>query len=298
MAILTPPPSGAELLRGIESKLDQADQSAQTEPTRSDTRENALAIADNAILEAEKENALNAGIAVEYIVRNGLAEIIETDQIISQAFENIRRGYPDQPSEQLMGSDFRAPADLIVRAITAYSVQGLSPETTTIVLPWRSALAFGQSYADQGIHNFLHVSASRNHETLATEVDFQSGEIIQGGKVVIADPMLATGNTILDSIARIIDTGVNPDQIMVNALVAAPVGIKAVKDRYPQIRVIVGALDEKLNHHGYIVPGLGDFGDRYFSDFTAEQLLELSKKLNLKDQTCQKLAERFKISIN
>jgi len=66
------------------------------------------------------------------------------------------------------------------------------------------------------------------------------------------------------------------ENIILNTVMAAPSGVARAKKDYPKVKIIVGALDEKLDHRGYIVPGLGDFGDKYFSDISNAELQSLA----------------------
>ena len=74
--------------------------------------------------------------------------------------------------------------------------------------------------------------------------------------------MLATGGSAIDAISQIKKR--NPKEIKFMCIIAAPEGIKAFTDAHPDVHVYCAALDEKLNDHAYIVPGLGDAGDRIF----------------------------------
>ena len=80
--------------------------------------------------------------------------------------------------------------------------------------------------------------------------------------VIVVDPMLATGNSSAAAIHRVKEQGVTTIKL-VNIL-AAPEGVACMLENHPDVPITVGALDEKLNEHGYIVPGLGDAGDRIF----------------------------------
>ncbi len=80
--------------------------------------------------------------------------------------------------------------------------------------------------------------------------------------VIVCDPMLATGGSSIDAIAMLKDRGVK--NILLLNLVAAPEGIKAVQEAHPDVDIYVAAVDQCLNDHAYIVPGLGDAGDRIF----------------------------------
>ena len=80
--------------------------------------------------------------------------------------------------------------------------------------------------------------------------------------VIIVDPMLATGGSASDAISMVKKRGAT--HIMLMCLVAAPEGVKKVQDNHPDVDIYAAALDEYLNEHAYIVPGLGDAGDRIF----------------------------------
>lgn len=80
--------------------------------------------------------------------------------------------------------------------------------------------------------------------------------------VIIVDPMLATGVTAIDAISKIKEKGVKNIKFM--CIIAAPEGLEVVKKEHPDVQIYCAALDECLNEHAYIVPGLGDAGDRIF----------------------------------
>ncbi len=80
--------------------------------------------------------------------------------------------------------------------------------------------------------------------------------------VIVVDPMLATGGSASDAIRMLKNKGCTSIRLM--CLVAAPEGVKKVQDDHPDVDIYSAALDEKLNDHAYIVPGLGDAGDRLF----------------------------------
>ncbi len=81
-------------------------------------------------------------------------------------------------------------------------------------------------------------------------------------EVFVVDPMLATGGSSSAAITLLKNRGVKNIHFM--CIIAAPEGVKKMKEDHPEVDIFVGALDEKLNEHGYIVPGLGDAGDRIF----------------------------------
>ncbi len=80
--------------------------------------------------------------------------------------------------------------------------------------------------------------------------------------VIVVDPMLATGGSAADAITMVKARGAK--NVLLMCLVAAPEGVKKVQDAHPDVDIYCAALDEKLNDHAYIIPGLGDAGDRIF----------------------------------
>ena len=81
---------------------------------------------------------------------------------------------------------------------------------------------------------------------------------------IVVDPMLATGNTAIYAVQKLITAGVSPQKIVFMALVAAPEGVAKFASVHPTIKIYAAALDKKLDSHSYIVPGLGDAGDRLY----------------------------------
>ncbi len=80
--------------------------------------------------------------------------------------------------------------------------------------------------------------------------------------VIVLDPMLATGGSAIDAITQIQAKGAKSVRFM--CIIAAPEGVEALQKAHPDVQIYIGAVDEKLNDHKYIVPGLGDAGDRIF----------------------------------
>ena len=108
-----------------------------------------------------------------------------------------------------------------------------------------------------------HIGLFRNEETLVpVEYYFKVPQGIDERDVIVVDPMLATGGSAVDAINSLKKRGAKSIKFM--CIIAAPVGIKALCETHPDVQVYCGVVDEKLNEHGYIVPGLGDAGDRIF----------------------------------
>jgi uracil phosphoribosyltransferase len=108
-----------------------------------------------------------------------------------------------------------------------------------------------------------HIGLYRDPETLEpVEYYFKVPEDIRDRLVIVVDPMLATGNSAIAALSRLKEVGVSSLKLV--NLLASPEGIRAVQAAHPDVPVTVAAIDERLNEHGYIVPGLGDAGDRIF----------------------------------
>lgn len=108
-----------------------------------------------------------------------------------------------------------------------------------------------------------HIGLARNHETLEPEEYYCNLPAdISEREVILLDPMLATGGSGSAAIEFIKKRGAK--NIRFACIIAAPVGIEVVQKDHPDVDIFVGCLDEKLNEVGYIVPGLGDAGDRLF----------------------------------
>ncbi len=108
-----------------------------------------------------------------------------------------------------------------------------------------------------------HIGLFRDPETLEpVKYYFKMPPDIAERDVIVVDPMLATGGSAVAAITFLKEVGVKHIKLM--DIIAAPEGVKAVQDAHPDVDIYVAALDDHLNEHGYIVPGLGDAGDRIF----------------------------------
>lgn len=108
-----------------------------------------------------------------------------------------------------------------------------------------------------------HIGLYRDEKTLKpVEYFCKLPQDIGERDVIVTDPMLATGGSAVDAITLLKKKGAKYIRLM--CLISAPEGIQAVMDAHPDVDIYVGSIDEKLNENGYIVPGLGDAGDRLF----------------------------------
>jgi len=108
-----------------------------------------------------------------------------------------------------------------------------------------------------------HVGLYRDHKTLeAIEYYFKAPDDIADRMVIVVDPMLATANSATMAIEKLKERGANNIRFL--CLLAAPEGIEAFQAALPDVPIFTAAIDERLNENGYIVPGLGDAGDRMY----------------------------------
>ena len=108
-----------------------------------------------------------------------------------------------------------------------------------------------------------HIGLYRDPETLEpVEYYCKLPEDCEEREVFVVDPMLATGGSSSAAIRMLKEKGVKHIRFL--CIIAAPEGLRRMREDHPDIDIYIGALDEKLNDHGYIIPGLGDAGDRIF----------------------------------
>ena len=108
-----------------------------------------------------------------------------------------------------------------------------------------------------------HIGLYRNEETLEpVQYYYKVPKDIQNREVIVLDPMLATGGSGIDAITSLKKSGVKKIKFL--CIIAAPEGIKKIQETFPDVQIYCTSIDERLNDIGYIVPGLGDAGDRIF----------------------------------
>lgn len=161
------------------------------------------------------------------------------------------------------------------RDATLKEVEVETPMTTTIEkrldenqYAFVPILRAGLSMVD-GVLNMIpnakigHIGMYRNEETLEPiPYYFKVPSDIEKREVILLDPMLATGGSAIDAITQIKKSGVKKIKFL--AIIAAPEGIARVEKEHPDVQVYCASIDNRLNENGYIVPGLGDAGDRIF----------------------------------
>jgi uracil phosphoribosyltransferase len=109
-----------------------------------------------------------------------------------------------------------------------------------------------------------HLGASRNHDTLVPEFYYDKlPKDMSKFHCLVLDPMLATGGSALETIRRLRKSGVRKINFL--GLIGSKNGVANLHSEFPDVSITLAALDEELNHKGYIDPGLGDAGDRFFN---------------------------------
>ena len=134
----------------------------------------------------------------------------------------------------------------------------------------RAGLVFSEAaqelLPDASIH---HIGMFRDESTLKAVWYYDKNKPIIENKdnayVIILDPMLATGNSAKDAIDNFIKKGIKQKNIVFMNLICAPEGVERLSSSFPEIRIVTATLDRGLNSNGYILPGLGDAGDRIFN---------------------------------
>ena len=108
-----------------------------------------------------------------------------------------------------------------------------------------------------------HIGLYRNEETLKpVRYYYKIPKNIDKKQIIVLDPMLATGGSAIDSITMLKEDGARNIKFL--CIIAAPEGINALQKAHPDVQIYATSVDERLNEKGYIVPGLGDAGDRFF----------------------------------
>ncbi len=146
------------------------------------------------------------------------------------------------------------------------SYDGVMVEGTPLIVPiLRAGLALSEGmgrllpHADTG-----HIGLARDEETHQPIEYLVRLPKKMDRPIFVVDPMLATGGSMIATLDVLIREGATVDDIVIVTLLCAPEGIKVLQDKYPTIPVYTAAIDDYLNENAFIVPGLGDAGDRFF----------------------------------
>jgi len=144
----------------------------------------------------------------------------------------------------------------------------INPEVPIAVVPvLRAGLALMEGMLPVlPLASVYHLGLVRDEETLEVScyLNRLPEQFAPGTLVMIPEPMLATGGSIMATMAQLTGRGVTPEQVRIVSVVAAAPALQRLNDAYPGLVIYTATIDEGLNGQGYIVPGLGDAGDRAF----------------------------------
>ncbi|KAM0851671.1 hypothetical protein ACQ4PT_052275 [Festuca glaucescens] len=153
--------------------------------------------------------------------------------------------------------------------VAVSSVEFIDPREPVMVVPiLRAGLALAENVSSVlPATKTYHLGLRRDEETLQPSIYLNNlpNKIPEGTRVLVVDPMLATGGTIVAAIDLLIERGVTSKQIKVISAVAAPPALTKLSNKFPGLHVYAGMIDSEVDEKGYIVPGLGDAGDRSFA---------------------------------
>ncbi len=154
---------------------------------------------------------------------------------------------------------------VVVETPTGIKVTGSTLNKEIVIVP---ILRAGIGMV-QGIQSLVpeakigHIGMYRNEKTMkAFEYFYKMPKVKKDSYILVVDPMLATGGSAFDSITKLKKEGFTNIQLV--CIVGAPEGVKKILDTFNDVKIYLASLDEKLNEKGYIIPGLGDAGDRIF----------------------------------
>ena len=209
-----------------------------------------------------------------------LTVINDISDILREDYLNESLRLPDRAMKNIkVGSDVWRRIMMMECDKAVHALSRLYAGRLNVVYPWRGALAFAYSFAMMRDVRHFHLGIARNEEkpdeTGEIWMPFDSSFISlidEKETIVIADPMLATGGSIksLIELMMSLNDKISAKQFVILSVVSAPEGIFNTLNLFPGIKIITVALDWCLNGVGYIVPGLGDAGDKFFDGVSIE----------------------------
>ncbi|KKT60672.1 MAG: Uracil phosphoribosyltransferase, partial [Parcubacteria group bacterium GW2011_GWC1_44_26] len=164
--------------------------------------------------------------------------------------------------------EFRKSAHEVARALAKEVAQHTVKKGIVLVPILRAGLALLPAFIEKFPKALVgFIGLKRNEKTLKPKAYYQNiPKILKNDVVIVLDPMLATGGSAVAGIKTLMRAGAREENIIFVGIISAPEGIANVQDNFPLVRILCAEYDKKLDKNGYIVPGLGDFGDRYFGN--------------------------------
>lgn len=160
----------------------------------------------------------------------------------------------------------REIADILAKEVSR-RLRGKNKEKNIVLVPvLRAGLALLPAFLEKFPEARVgFIGLKRNEKTFKTKKYYQNfPKISKNGRIVVLDPMLATGGSAVVAIEELINAGAREEHILFVGVISAPEGLANLQKHFSRIDTIIAVHDQKLDKHKYIVPGLGDFGDRYF----------------------------------
>ena len=166
--------------------------------------------------------------------------------------------------------DWLPTVDMTIETpLTTCPATFVDPEVPVAIIPiLRAGLALLEGIQSAvPTASTYHIGLSRDEETLEPTwyLNKLPERFESNTRVMISEPMLATGGTMMATMAELTQRGVDPALVRVVSVVAAPPALQKLADDYPTLNIYTAMIDEGLDEHGFIVPGLGDAGDRTFN---------------------------------
>ncbi len=156
--------------------------------------------------------------------------------------------------------------------IAKFTTKTINPDISIIISP---ILRAGLIFTDEAVDilpqaAIRHIGMYRDEKTLKpvwyyNKVPMPVDKPAEDYYVYITDPMLATGNSLIEAIRLYVEKGIPETNICCVCMISSPQGIENVFNNFPEVKLIVASVDSHLNERGYIVPGMGDAGDRIYN---------------------------------
>lgn len=168
-------------------------------------------------------------------------------------------------------AEFRKASDEIARILVKEALRRMrvaNAKKVVLVPILRAGLALLPAFLEKFPEASVgFIGLKRNEKTLKPKAYYQNiPKLSRSDKVIVLDPMLATGGSAVAAISTLLKDGVQEKNITFVGVLSAPEGFGKLQTSFSKIDTLIAVHDEKLDKKGYIVPGLGDFGDRYFGE--------------------------------
>lgn len=196
--------------------------------------------------------------------------------VLGEVPYSLRLDYLEHLSEggatghiKIYPEDYREVAIESCRRVAQKVLSFHQAEDVAVYYPWRGGLLFAFPFVEFGVTKHFHFGVRRNEkepdktEEVYLPLDEEAVRKYLLARHILADPMLATGGTIETLMKKLLELGVKERQITVANLLAAPEGPYNLLHAYPDIKIITGTLDDHLDKNGYLVPGIGDMGEKF-----------------------------------